>query len=220
MKWKRVLIGTLCLLAYLALVVWLGFIVHFSGEQLVLFCTILGLLGLAALLVTLWYLGRLDRANSPDSIDSSPDSVNLHALLRDAGVRFRSASRSGHRHLTEMPMLYVVGDENSAKTQTVIRSGLDPELLAGAVQQDQAVIPTQLVNLWLSGSWLIGEAGGALMKRSSLGHNSFVPRCLPGWARPSPLTAACPPASRWCASASKDCWRPTLPSRFATWRKA
>ena len=177
MKWKRILIALLCLLVYLALIVWLGLSLGFTGSRLALFLILLGLLGVAATIATLWYLGRMDAQYEPGS-SSSPDSVNLHSLIRDADNKFRHAARGDGKALAELPMLFVVGDENSAKTQTVIRCGLDPELLGGAVYQDQAVMPTQLVNLWLSGSWLIGEAGGALLRHPQL-WIQFIKSTLP-----------------------------------------
>ena len=37
---KRILIGTLIFLVYLALVIWGGFALHFEGTKLILFCVI------------------------------------------------------------------------------------------------------------------------------------------------------------------------------------
>jgi len=47
---KRVLIGTLVFVLYLALVILGALALHFEGSRLVLFCVILGLLGAAATL--------------------------------------------------------------------------------------------------------------------------------------------------------------------------
>ena len=67
-----------------------------------------------------------------------------------------------------MPLIYVIGDENSAKTQAILQSGLDPEVLAGQVYRDQAISPTQMANIWLTGSAAIVEAGGALLRQPAL----------------------------------------------------
>ena len=165
---KRILIGILVFVLYLALVILGDFALGFNGMKFFLFWLILGLLGAAAITFVVWYLYKLSRAAEQSGESDSPDAVNLNTLLRDADARIRQAGRAGIKSLASLPLIYVVGDENSAKTQTVLRSGLDPELLAGNVFQDGMVVPTQLANLWLSGNWVLVEAGGALLRQPPL----------------------------------------------------
>ena len=163
---KRIWIGLLIFFVYLALVVLLGLALHFEGMKLVLLCLVLGLLGAAAIAVVIWYLGKVSptaAAGGPDS----PDAANLTGLLRDADTKIRTG-RAGAKSLASMPLIYIVGTENSAKTQTVLQSGLEPELLAGQVYQDGNVVPTQLANLWLAGSYVLVEAGGQLLRQPSV----------------------------------------------------
>ena len=163
---KRVLIGILIFLLYLALVIGGAFALHFEGTRLVLFCVILGLLGLLATIFVLWYLHKVSGGSGQSSGPDTPDAINLSNLLRDADSRIRQSGRA--KSLASMPLIYVIGDENSAKTQTVLQSGLDPELLAGNVYRDGAIVPTQLVNLWLAGNCILAEAGGALLRQPAL----------------------------------------------------
>jgi type VI secretion system protein ImpL len=165
---KRILIGILIFLIYLALVIWGAFALHFEGIRLVFFCVILGLLGALATAFILWYLHKLSRSSSQAGGPDTPDAVNLNTLLRDADARVRQAGRAGAKSLAAMPLIYVIGDENSAKTQTVLQSGLDPELLAGNVYRDGLIVPTQLANLWLAGNYVLVEAGGALLRQPPL----------------------------------------------------
>ena len=165
---KRILIGILIFLVYLALVIWGGFALHFEGTRLVLFCVILGLLGALATIFVLWYLHKLAKASAQAAGPDTPDAINLSTLLRDADARIRQAGRGGAKSLASLPLIYVVGDENSAKTQTVLQSGLDPELLAGNVSRDGAIVPTQLANVWLAGNYVLVEAGGALLRQPPL----------------------------------------------------
>jgi len=122
---KRILIGILIFLVYLALVIWLGFALHFEGMRLALFCGILGLLGALATIFILWYMHKVSKASGQSSGPDTPDAINLSALLRDADARIRQAGRAGAKSLAALPLIYVVGDENSAKTQTVLQSGLE-----------------------------------------------------------------------------------------------
>ena len=165
---KRILIGIVVFLIYLALVIAGGFALHMAGGKLVLFCILLGLLGAAAIVVVLWYLDKLARAAEPAAEADSADVIHLQALLRDGNARIRKAGKAGIKSIASMPILYVIGDENSAKTQTVLQSGMDAELISGAVYRDGAVAPTQLVNIWLAGSNLVAEAGGALLRQPGL----------------------------------------------------
>jgi type VI secretion system protein ImpL len=165
---KRILIGILIFLVYMALIVWAAFGLHFEGTKFVLFLVILGLLGALTLAFVLWYLNKLDRASGKSSGPDTPDSINLGNLLRDADAKIRQTNRAGAKSLAALPLIYVIGDENSAKTQTVLQSGLDPELIAGNVYQDGVIVPTQLANLWLAGSYVLVEAGGALLRQPPL----------------------------------------------------
>jgi type VI secretion system protein ImpK len=165
---KRVLIGILIFVLYLALVIWGAFALHFAGTKLVLFCVILGLLGALTTVFVLWYLHKQDVASGQAAGPDTPDAINLSTLLREADARVHQANRAGAKSLAALPLIYVIGDENSAKTQTVLQSGLDPELIAGNVFRDGTIVPTQLANLWLAGNCVLVEAGGALLRQPSL----------------------------------------------------
>lgn len=165
---KRILIGILVFVVYLALVIALAFALHFEGTRLVLFCLILALVGALTIGFVVWYLYKLGGGSSQAGGPDTPDAINLTTLLRDADAKVRHANRAGAKSLAAMPLIYVIGDENSAKTQTVLQSGLDPELLAGNVYHDGAIVPTQLANLWLAGNYTLVEAGGALLRQPPL----------------------------------------------------
>ena len=164
---KRILIGILIFLVFLALVIWGGFALKFEGTKLILFCVILGLFGALAIGFVVWILGK-SGSNSGTSGADTPDAINLNSVLRDADAKVKQANRAGAKSLAALPLIYVIGDENSAKTQTVLQSGLDPELLAGNVYQDGQIVPTQLANLWLAGNYVLVEAGGARLRQPPL----------------------------------------------------
>jgi type VI secretion system protein ImpL len=165
---KRVLIGILVFVLYMALVIVGAFALHFEGTKLILFCVILGLLGALTIAFVVWYLHKVSGGSSGSGGPDTPDAINLSTLLRDADAKVRQANRAGAKSLAALPLIYVIGDENSAKTQTVLQSGLDPELIAGNVYRDGLVVPTQLANLWLAGNYVLVEAGGALLRQAPL----------------------------------------------------
>jgi type VI secretion system protein ImpL len=165
---KRYWIAALIFVVYVALVVAAGFLLHFEGTKLLLFCVILTLIGAAALAIVLWYLKSITPTADPIEAANSADSGNLDALIRDANQKLKQAGRGGAKSLAQMPVIYLIGDENAAKTQTVLQSGLDPELIAGQIYRDQNLVPTQSVNIWYTGSAALVEAGGKLLRDSAL----------------------------------------------------
>ena len=165
---KRVLIGLLIFLVYLALVIGAAFLLHFEGTKFVLFIVILGLLGALTTVFVIWYLNKMSGGSGQSTGPDTPDAINLSNLLRDADAKVRQSGRAGAKSLASLPLIYVIGDENSAKTQTVLQSGLEPELLVGNVYRDGIIVPTQLANLWLAGNYVIAEAGGALLRQPPL----------------------------------------------------
>ena len=163
---KRLWLVILGFVVYLAVVVGLAFLLHLQGMRMVLFIVILALLGAAACAFIVWYMKKI--AGPEVEPGNAADLGNLGSLLRDADAKLKQANRPGIKSLASMPLIYVIGDENSAKTQTVLQSGLDPELLAGQVYRDQAITPTQSINIWLTGSAAVVEAGGALLRQPAL----------------------------------------------------
>lgn len=190
---KRLWLVVLGFVVYLALVIGLGFLLHLPGARLGLFIGILALLGLVACIFILWYLKKLEPAAATGAPSSAADLGNLDAQVRSADAKLKQATKAGAKSLAALPLIYVIGDENSAKTQTILQSGLDPELLSGEVYRDQAVAPTQTTNIWLTGQAAVVEAGGALLRQPAL------------WQRLVKLTAP----GKLGAALSKSALQPT-----------
>ena len=56
--------------------------------------------------------------------------------------------------------------QGSTKTTTVVRSGLEPELLGGEVMRGETVAPTKTANVWFAHGTVFAEAGGAVLAAS------------------------------------------------------
>ena len=83
---KRILIGILIFVLYLACVVAGAFALRFSGTRFTLFCVVLGLLGGIAIVFALWYLFRASTGEAAKS-----DLINVDALMRDADRKLRTS---------------------------------------------------------------------------------------------------------------------------------
>jgi type VI secretion system protein ImpL len=117
----------------------------------------LWLLGLGAAILLLLILRA--RAKAMPEPAASDDEVD--GAVRAARTRL-AASGGAKANLGKRPLIVVLGPAGSAKTTSVVRSGLDPELLAGEVHRADTVVPTSGVNLWLASDLVLVEAGGRL----------------------------------------------------------
>jgi type VI secretion system protein ImpL len=163
---KRNLIAALVFVLYLALIIGVAFALHLPSVRFWIFTLVLAVIGAIATIGVVIYL-RKSGGFEELAAAGSADTTNLDALVRSADACLKS-SRGAAKSLAAMPLVYVLGDENSAKTQTVLESGLDPELLAGQVHRDGLVAPTQLANIWYTASAAIVEASGALLRQPGL----------------------------------------------------
>ncbi|HEY9227966.1 MAG TPA: hypothetical protein VIP11_15015, partial [Gemmatimonadaceae bacterium] len=143
--------------AYVLLAVLVAFALKLHGPklwQLIITLTILGLLSAGILL---WFMRdtlRVPKAGTPAS--------GIDAILAAARANLLSKRGGAKPNFGAMPVLLVLGPQGSTKTTTVVRSGLEPELLAGDVFRGETVAPTDGANFWFGQNTLIVEAGGAL----------------------------------------------------------
>jgi len=123
----------------------------------------LWLLGaVAALLLWFWRMPPAKRAAAEEGEKGDEIDVILSAARsRLASVQGAQAAKPGR-----LPVLIVAGPGGSAKSTIVTRSGLEPELLAGEVHSEGAVVPTTAVNVWIAQGNLIVEAGGRLVNEA------------------------------------------------------
>ena len=146
---------------------WLaGPLLHVEGTSLLILRILLIVLGAAAATIILVLHFRERRRNA--ATKNVAGGTEMDTLLRDAEKRLAAAQRSGAKSLDSLPLLYLLGEANAAKTTSVLKSGLDPELLAGQIYRDQDVIATPVVNIWYTAQCAIVEAGNAVRKSPPL----------------------------------------------------
>lgn len=125
-----------------------------------------GGLAVVVLLAALAILWLARRRRSPTTGEGQQPAAGaaeeIELLLREAEKRL-TAARGHSMRLDGLPVVLVLGEPGSAKTSVVVHSGLDPELLAGQVYQETAIVPTRAVNVWLAAQTLLIEAGGRLL---------------------------------------------------------
>jgi type VI secretion system protein ImpL len=157
-KAKIWLIVIACLLVFLVLAWFAGTWFGLHGRDLWILRGGLAVLGLiAAIGALVFFLSQ----PAPPPKPKDPVWDEIDAMLTNAEKRL-AASKVGKRALGTMPIVMLLGPEGSTKTSTVVRSGLEADLVTGDVMRGDAVAPTKGVNLWYTRYALFLEAGGAL----------------------------------------------------------
>jgi type VI secretion system protein ImpL len=167
-----------CLLAYiLAFVVLvvaallafgLAALLHLQGVAYLVFVILVLVLGIAAAVVilVLHYRAKKEKEQQGE-LPGTAATAELDLLLNDANRKLRT-SQQGAKTLESLPLVYILGDSGTAKTTTVIRSGLDPELLAGTAPQEGQQVQTDVLNLWFTKIAALLEVGAVVRQNNTL----------------------------------------------------
>jgi type VI secretion system protein ImpL len=117
-------------------------------------------LGVLAAAAVHWVL-RKKAASKPAAAASGP-AADIDAILSAAQAQLARAKVTKNPSLAALPAIIIAGPEGSAKTTAVVRSGMNPELLAGEVYRGETVAPTRSVNVWYGRNVAFVEASGAV----------------------------------------------------------
>ena len=137
-----------------------GTFLHLHGTPLIVLVALIVLAGLiaAVVILVLHYRARKRQAANGE-LPGGGSNSEVDVLLIDANRKLRNAKQQGAKPLDGLPLLYLLGEAGSAKTSLVMRSGLDPELIAGSAPREGDVSPTPILNLWFTRQAAILEAG-------------------------------------------------------------
>ncbi len=152
-----------------------GRALHLQGASFWFFFGLMTVLGLAAAALLAYFQRRNEQARGV--IPGGNGSSETNPLIRDANARL--AQSRGGAGIANLPMIFVIGDRGTAKTSTILNSGLEPELLAGQIYQENVVTPTRTANIFFARNTVFVEAGGALMGNPQ-SWSSLVSRLQPG----------------------------------------
>jgi len=143
-------------------------LLHLQGTFYLLFVVILLLLGVsvAIFVIVLHVRSKKQQYESGDLPDNATTG-DLDLLLNDAKRKLRNSQQAA-RALEAMPLIYIIGEAGSAKTTTVLKSGLDLELLAGTAPGEGSQVPTEVVNLWITPGAALLEVGSRVRQNSGL----------------------------------------------------
>jgi len=124
-----------------------------SGVAVWVLWSILGVLGS----VGAFFAYRLASSTAPPR-PKEPDPVDVALDQARKKLRAQDEGRPGR-----LPVLLVVGPDGSAKTTTVLRTGVESELLAGEAVRGDQPIPTEALNVWFGEDTLFIEVAPSVM---------------------------------------------------------
>jgi type VI secretion system protein ImpL len=147
----------------------LAFLLHLHGVAYIVFVSVILLLGIAAAVIILVLHFRSKKEKELAEGDSAVGGATgeLDLLLNDANRKLRT-SQQGAKTLDLLPLLYILGEQGSAKTTHVMRSGLEAELLAGTLPREGEAAATPVINVWFTSATAIIEAGEAVRQNGQL----------------------------------------------------
>ena len=160
-----------------------GKLFHFEGPTLYLFMGVMGALGLGVAGILLYFQERRQKKKEAEAggAEASPAAggggSDVDQWIREANARLTQSK--GGATIANLPMLFVIGDRGTAKTSSILNSGLEPELLTGQVYQQNVVTPTRGANIFFARDTVLVEAGGALIAQPG-NWKTLVARLQPG----------------------------------------
>lgn len=95
------------------------------------------------------------------------EAAEVDAQIKEAEDKMAASKIAEGAKLSELPVIFLVGDKGSTKTTLLMNSRLEPELLSGQVYlQDNMIAPTRAANFWFAKKAVFAEAGGGLWANS------------------------------------------------------
>ncbi|HWR50808.1 MAG TPA: type VI secretion protein IcmF/TssM N-terminal domain-containing protein, partial [Bryobacteraceae bacterium] len=151
-----------------------------TGVDLYFVRGILWAFGLSGAGIFYWWQSRKEKAQGgaagPADVAATDD---ISVLVRDAEARLAQSNVAKGARVGSLPVVFVLGPNGAAKTNTVLHSGLEAELLAGQVYQDNNVLPTRAANVWFARQNVVVEAGGGVVNNPAA-WQQLVKRVDPG----------------------------------------
>ncbi len=105
---------------------------------------------------------RPPRPRRKEASQLAPAAMKSSLLVREAEAKLAAAKLEQGARVANLPVYLLMGESGSTKTSIMTHSGLEAELLAGQVYQNNAVVPTRAANFWFARRSVFVEAGGKL----------------------------------------------------------
>ena len=159
------IIAVAVLLVYVAVAIVAGRMLGLTGGDLWVLRMGLTTLGVVSAVLIVWFFR--DRTPAGPTTPEARLAADVEQVLAAARAQL-AASNAGAKdaRFAKLPVVLVLGPAGSTKTTAVVRSGLEPELLAGEAMRGESVAPTKTTNVWFSQGTVFAEAGSQVLATS------------------------------------------------------
>lgn len=171
------LVTGLGLLLYLLIAFLIGMALKLQGNFWILVGA-LWFIGVVAAAVCVYVFAKRKK-KSDETAQPQAGGDDLELLLREAEAKLTSSRLGRAAGYSTLPVVFLLGQQGSAKTTSLVQSGLDPELLTGQAFQESLVLPTEFLNVWFARGAIFVDAGPKLLGSDSL-WSRVVRRMQPG----------------------------------------
>jgi type VI secretion system protein ImpL len=157
------LVTAVILILYLVFTWFLGGMLGLKSPDIWILRGGLALIGIAVAAIFVWYWAKKQQQKKLQAMTAPTGGDELDTLLGEAETKLGSSRLVPGANFGALPVIFLVGPAGGTKTSTMVNSGLEPELLAGQIFQDTAVVPTRSANLWFAQQSIFVEASGRLI---------------------------------------------------------
>jgi type VI secretion system protein ImpL len=145
-----------------------------TGSDLWILRSGLASLGITSYAIFYWWLQKREAAKQQQAAGAAAAGAGappaagaagveeVDLLIREAEARLAASKLAQEAKLSGLPVIVLLGDPGTTKTTAIVRSGMEPELLAGQVYQDNNVVPTRGANIWFARQAIFVDTAGRL----------------------------------------------------------
>jgi type VI secretion system protein ImpL len=128
---------------------------------------IVAVLGVIAAAVITWMMTRggdkKPAGGGGAEAEAAAEVTDLDELIAEAEARLAVGQQGKDFKLSKLPAIMLIGETASAKTTAMVRSGTEPESLAGQVYEENNILPTPTANFWFGHNTMFVEMSGKLL---------------------------------------------------------
>ncbi len=164
--WKNI-IALIVFVIFVVAGIVVATLIHLKGPSFWILAGVFAALGLIGAGALLWWWHSQPSPAEPGEPEGSTGAMTgeqeIDFLVRQAESRLRSSRLGRGAGIGKQPVILLAGEAGSGKTSVVLESGIECELLAGQISQDEKIVPTRAVNLWFTSQAVLTEAAGGLL---------------------------------------------------------
>lgn len=139
-----------------------------TGSDLYILRGGLAAMGISSYAIFYWWIQkRQARQQQAAAAGGAPMAIGgadeIDLVIKEAESKLAASKLTQEARLAGLPVILLVGETGGTKTTSMVRSGMEPELLSGQVYQENNVVPTRAANIWFARQAVFVDTAGRLL---------------------------------------------------------